>query len=98
MAANPLVVQNFANSCWVVLAVWAGVESTDRHIFFQDMSSRPRGPQSQQLLVGIGIDMFASKNWLSAAKIRKSHFARIASFRPFAVASGPCNHLTAFSH
>ncbi len=67
-------VQNSAKSSWAVLVVWAGAESAKRHIFHQDMSSRPRGPHGvskAKHLVGVAVNTFASKNRLSEAKIRK---------------------------
>ncbi len=32
-------VQNSANNCWAVLAVWSGAKSAERRIFHQDTSS-----------------------------------------------------------
>ncbi len=55
-------VQNSANYCSVVLAVWTGSKSAKRHIFRQDTSSGP-----QKLLVEVGVDTFGSKNQLAAA-------------------------------
>jgi hypothetical protein len=45
-------VQNSANNCWVVLAVWIGAKSTDRCIFYQDTSSGPRRPHAVSKALG----------------------------------------------
>ncbi len=45
-------VQNSANNCWVVLAVWIGSKSTDRCIFYQDTSSGPRRPHAVSKALG----------------------------------------------
>jgi hypothetical protein len=51
---------------------------------------------SEKLLIGFGVDMFASKNGFLQRK-SAAQSARIASFRPLAVTSGLGHHLRAFS-
>jgi hypothetical protein len=70
--------QKSANNCWVVLAMWAGTESAEKHIFHHV------GPGdhmlSQKFLVNVSVDPFTGRNRHSAAKICKtcSHSACIA--------------------
>jgi hypothetical protein len=54
--------------------------------------------RSQKRLVEFSIDKFAGGNRLLMAKSARSvdHSARTALFHPFAIASGPSDHLTAF--
>ncbi len=83
----------------MVLAILAGTESAERHIFHQDMSFGPKGPYaSQKLLVIIGIDTFQVKTGHQLHRSARSatESAHIASFRLFAVAEGLCNHFTAY--
>jgi hypothetical protein len=51
----------------------------------------------EKLLMGVGVDTFAGKN---SHQQRKSaaQSARIASFHPLAITSGPGHHLRAFSY
>jgi hypothetical protein len=51
---------------------------------------------SQKLLLDVGVDTFAGKNHYWRRK-STAHSARITSFRPFAIMSGPSRHLGAFS-
>jgi hypothetical protein len=90
------IVQNSANNCWVVLAVWTHAISARRHIFCQDMSSVPRGPHAASKALG------RSQRW--QARWRKPAFdSKIRKIcrpfyqdHPYAIASGPRHHLTAF--
>jgi hypothetical protein len=50
----------------------------------------------EKLLAGVGIDTFAGKNGYQRHK-SAAQSARIASFHPLAVTSGPGHHLRAFS-
>jgi hypothetical protein len=51
---------------------------------------------SQKLLIDVGVDTFAGENPYRRRK-SAAQSARIASFRPLAVTSGPGRHLEAFS-
>jgi hypothetical protein len=50
----------------------------------------------ENLLKGIGVDMFASKNSFQWRKFG-AQSAHITSFHPLAITSGPGHHLGAFS-
>ncbi len=61
-------VQNSANNCWVVLAVWASAESAKRGIFHQDMSSGPRGPHAVSKALNRNWRWLVSgRKWLAVA-------------------------------
>jgi hypothetical protein len=59
-------VHNSTNSHWVVLVVWAGAESAERHIFGHDTLSGPGDLMlSQKLLVDVDVEIFTQPAFIS---------------------------------
>ncbi len=75
----------------------ASTESAERRIFHQDKFSGPRGPNVVlKTLVRRRRQHIRRQKPTSKCLITDAHSAQVASFRTFAVASGPHQLLTAF--
>jgi hypothetical protein len=91
-------VQNSANSCWVVLAAWAGAELVDRHSSHQDISFHQGDHMlSQKLLVDVSLDMFTGKNQPFGRVTLQDLLLIPHTMLLFTPSPGPCHHLTVFT-